>query len=79
MAEVDEGTGDRGYQRCQGRVDLEGEASGDFFQSLRLDITASAVNTGDASATLRVLDPDAFTSQRVRFNYDKDADIWNGS
>ncbi len=58
---------------------LEGEASGDFFQSLRLDLTASAVNTGDASATLRVLDPDAITSQRVRFNYDEDADMWSGT
>ena len=37
------------------------------------------MNTGDASATLRVLDPDAITSQRVRFNYDKDADIWSGT
>ena len=36
---------------------MEGEAGGDFFQSLRLDLTASAVNTGDASATVRVLIP----------------------
>ena len=33
---------------------MEGEAGGDF-QSLRLDLTASAVNTGDASATVRSL------------------------
>ena len=58
---------------------LEGEAGGDFFQSLRLDLAASPVNTGDASATLRVLNPDAITSQRVKFNYDKDADMWNGT
>ena len=58
---------------------LEGEPGGDFFQSLRLDLTASAVNTGDASATLRVLDPDAITSQKVKFNYDTGTDIWSGT
>ena len=58
---------------------MEGEAGGDFFQSLRLDLTASAVNTGDASATVRVLDPDAITPQRVKFNYDESADIWSGT
>ena len=58
---------------------MEGEAGGDFFQSLRLDLTASEVNTGDASATVRVLDPDAITPQRVKFNYDESVDIWSGT
>ena len=58
---------------------MEGEAGGDFFQSLRLDLTASEVNTGDASATVRVIDPDAITPQRVKFNYDESTDIWSGT
>ena len=43
---------------------MEGEAGGDFFQSLRLDLTASAVNTGDASATVRSLTRTPITPQR---------------
>ena len=58
---------------------LDGTAGGDFFQSLRLDLSASPVNTGNASATLRVIDPDAITPQRVKFNYDKATDIWSGT
>ncbi len=58
---------------------LDGTAGGDFFQSLRLDLTASPVNTGNASATLRVIDPDAITPQRVKFNYDRATDIWSGT
>ena len=58
---------------------LDGTAGGDFFQSLRLDLSASPVNTGNASATLRVIDPDAITPQRVKFNYDKANDIWSGT
>ena len=58
---------------------LDGTAGGDFFQSLRLDLTASPVNTGNASATLRVIDPDAITPQRVKFNYDRTTDIWSGT
>ena len=58
---------------------MEGQTGGDFFQSLRLDLTASAVNTGDAFATVRVLDPDAITPQTVKFNYDESADIWSGT
>jgi flagellar hook-associated protein 1 FlgK len=58
---------------------LDGEAGGDFFQSLRLDLSASAVNTGNASASLRVLDPDSITSQKVKFNYNNGTDLWSGT
>ncbi|MEX0503733.1 flagellar basal body rod C-terminal domain-containing protein [Alphaproteobacteria bacterium LSUCC0719] len=58
---------------------LEGEAGGDFFQSLRLDLSASAVNTGNASATLKVIDPDSITAQKVKFNYEKETNLWRGT
>ena len=60
-------------------LNAEGKAGGDFFKSLSLDLTAMPTNTGSASATIRITDPEAIQVGRVTFAYDADANKWTGT
>ena len=59
-------------------LNVEGQSGGDFFKSISPEIHPNRSNTGDASASVDIINPDLINVGRVTFSYDDQTDVWTG-
>lgn len=59
-------------------LNVEGQAGGNFFQSISHEIFPNGANTGDASASVSVFNPDLVKIGKVTFSFDTEKATWTG-